>query len=937
MQSNPGDKIFYTLATLKLADPQFAETIIKALEKNENEIQPQQLTFLVKEIIWGLTQEISFGKAYALGMAELTGKIPDTQLTKYVKLVHTALKQGPTLAQMIARYLVPLFCCDPDLLIKPFIKTIIIMFRKGNYTLSGPLGILALFLKENDTSSALSFINLLETVFKQELTYNRSRYLANLFSRELRYFKPAKRAWQIAALEKVVKEDLDLADPFINGLEHGLKRLGQTALNQFIVIGLEKYRTSPKLGLKFLSLASKLGQDTCRDMQVTVSLSQVKQQMDNYLGARIGKLITVHPLSFLPAALTKSLNGQCLALSDSNHIYLSNEIDNYNSKSENIRLYMGLMKMEACLLEFGTYDFDYEKAFYEREGCLGKILKNRCSLENSDLETISDLERFFKIFPDQDLAQDLFTIFEHGRIWKLIGLNYPGMLKKILPLYQQEIRRLLKDSKGNNLLLPLYQALCMDSSSKGSSKDIFKLDACMQDACDLFFDQIAQNNMVETIALLVGQNYFPIEAFFKTKIKQKQPADRYYPHYSLKIPFGHYLRPDIFRLSILKSEKLANIIKNQLVKKGIKVFKSDLQKKIKNSNNQLSADELQEIIANDPRNFKADHDGSFAGFIDFDHLDLSDIDGLLQDEPQISDKSQNTGFRYKEWDSKLGDYLHDHVLVREKLLPGIPGDFYNMTLEKRYGLISKIKNAFELLKPQGLQIMRPWEEGDEFDYAALLDFAVEKKAGLMPSDRLFIKRVKQYRDVAALLLVDFSRSTANFVDGSRSTVLDVAREAIVLLLEAVKILGDTFAVAGFSGTGRLGVDYFIIKDFYDNQEELIKSRINSVTPQRSTRMGAAIRHSAAKLEKIPAKTRLLIIISDGFPNDTGYKGAYAMEDTRRAIVEARAKSIYTKAVTVNIANSAKLDDIYGNVHHNTINSVDQLPDRMLDFYGAITR
>ena len=313
----------------------------------------------------------------------------------------------------------------------------------------------------------------------------------------------------------------------------------------------------------------------------------------------------------------------------------------------------------------------------------------------------------------------------------------------------------------------------------------------------------------------------------------------------------------------------------------------------------------------------------------------------MQDEPQILPQilkdSQNTGFRYKEWDSRLGDYLQDHVLVREKLFPGIPGDFYDKTLEKLHGLISKIKNAFELLKPQGLQILRPWEEGDEFDYSALLDFAVEKKAGLMPSDRLFIKRVKQYRDVAALLLVDFSRSTANFVDGSRSTVLDVAREAIVLLLEAVKILGDTFAVAGFSGTGRLGVDYFIIKDFDDNQEELIKSRINSVTPQRSTRMGAAIRHSTAKLEEIPAKIRLLIIISDGFPNDTGYKGVYALEDTRRAIVEARAKSIYTKAVTVNIANSAKLDDIYGNVHHNTINSVDQLPDRMLDFYGAITR
>jgi len=168
-------------------------------------------------------------------------------------------------------------------------------------------------------------------------------------------------------------------------------------------------------------------------------------------------------------------------------------------------------------------------------------------------------------------------------------------------------------------------------------------------------------------------------------------------------------------------------------------------------------------------------------------------------------------------------------------------------------------------------------------------------------------------------------------------VLDIEKEAIVLFCEALAVVGDRFSIAGFSGTGHLGVDYFKIKEFDEAMDESVRQRINAMAPQRNTRMGAAIRHATARLEKVPSKVRLLIILGDGFPNDTGYKREYAISDTRKAVFEAHSKQIFTHAITVNVAHDVKLDKLYGAVNHNVISNVHELPDRLLGIYSALTR
>jgi nitric oxide reductase activation protein len=165
----------------------------------------------------------------------------------------------------------------------------------------------------------------------------------------------------------------------------------------------------------------------------------------------------------------------------------------------------------------------------------------------------------------------------------------------------------------------------------------------------------------------------------------------------------------------------------------------------------------------------------------------------------------------------------------------------------------------------------------------------------------------------------------------------VEKEAVVLFCEAMEVLGDRFAVAGFSGTGRLAVDYCEIKQWDEALDASVRNRIGALRPQRNTRMGAAVRHAAARFTACNARMRLLIMLSDGFPNDTGYKQRYAVEDTRAAILEARARGIHTHAITVQLRAASRLDAVYGPLHHTLIADARELPSRLLRLYGKLTR
>ncbi len=921
------------LSPLRVADPDLFAEVITSLKNKAVTIFEEDVTVLVEETLWALSLERSFGQSVARGYSNLIGEVCSTHFHRYQNLVRSFGNQGPTLGRIMADHLVPVLSHGDGPFLERFLQALKIMLDKGTYTLKDPLEGLSDLLNEKDFDAANAYIDLLIAIFSENMSYVQCQMFAHHIPRAVRSFEVSKRVWQIKQLHRVIKADYHLFDHFLRGMEKGLYLLSQEALDDFVSLALDKARRNVKLTSKFLSLESKLGLDTYADMQVAIPLSEIRHPLNRYLRARTGLPISVRSLSDLPDSMLKPDDGKTFICSDGKFIYLVDEINKFPAKNENSALFKGLTRLEAGHFEFGTFDFDLEKAlqkYHHSTHIRGQNVKDDAVFDPQD---ISDLERFFLRFPIPGLASDLFTVFEHGRIRLLLGRRYPGLIRRTLPLLHREAFHMIEQKVPIDAVFLLYLNIGLDLFIKHSAHVDEKITSIVNKIEKQFKTAMIDDDKIETCFKLVNMAYPVIDMLFNTSEHSRGLKKTYKP---LRTPFGRRLRPDLFYMTHRNIEQTAAKLTVQLTGRGYKVYKSDIRRILMANKGMISHEDIQSIIQNH-RNDSGPHMPEYETSINLSWLDLSQLQGNGALVPVPGDDDIGPVFWYKEWDCNLKDYLSSHVRVVDRSIPESSGNFYIRTLKEHRGLVQRIRYAFELLKPEGLMRLRQWVEGDAFDYRALLDFAIDKKAGKIPSDRLYIKHIKQTRDVTALLLVDLSRSTANTVYNSKETILHVEKEAIVLFCEALQVVGDMFAVAGFSSTGRLGVDYFRIKDFEENLEDTVKRRIDALSSQRNTRLGAAIRHAACQLEAVSSRVRLLIVLSDGFPNDVDYKHQYAIEDTRKSILEARSKNIFTHAITINFAGDPKLDDLYGNIHHNVISDVRELPDKLLRIYGSLTR
>ena len=898
------------LAELYVADPEIAAEVTDRLLPEDIPALTLCLSDFIEDSIWALAQESAFGRSVATGYVALVqSKCDAEQMGLYHRYVRKYGQSGPALGKIMADQLVCVLQLKDAALFEAFLITTETMLEKGAYTLYGPFKVLSDVCKSGDTASVSAYLDLLRETFSLPLTYKQCRPFTYTLPKAVSTFSLEKRAFQTEALGRVIKADFRLSDKFLDGLSKGLRLLTQSTLYDFVSKGLEKLEKNFSRCAKFLSLEAKTGLDTFRALQVTVPLSQVRPALGQYINARTGFPVALKSCSSLPGSWRKEINGNPEVISDGKCIYLPDEISRFEEKQKNTDLYKTLAKLEVGLFEFGTFDFDMEK------------LAGRVAISDNftkDIEEeLPDLERFIMGFEDPKLASDLFTLFEHGRIKQHLTVHYPGLLRRTQPMVQHEFAETDIFGEPVDLLGLLYRVLVMDMPIDPVPDMSEEANRVYEEAISDFNRKMSDTANVETSAQLVLKVY--------PEVKRLKP--KILP---LKTPFGRKIEPEIYFSAWRQMDHLALILKKKLAEEGVQVYRSEVKKRLIENDGSLSLSDVEELaVSFNPDTFRKDPYAI--------QLDLSSV--LKKSGITRLQEEDLTGpvFYYREWDNVLNDYLHHHTLVRVRDLAESESDFYEKTVGRYIGLIKQIRYAFELLKPEGLAILRQWVEGDEFDYRALLDFALDKKAGIMPSDRLYIKRIKQQRDVAVLLLVDLSRSTANTVADSIATVLDVEKEAIVLFCEALEVVGDAYAIAGFSGTGRLGVDYFIIKGFDDTLTDGVRKRINAMNPQRSTRMGAAIRHATAQLAAVSSRVKLLIVIGDGFPNDVDYKKDYAIEDTRKSIAEARSKNIHTHALTVNISGDPKLDDLYGNVHHHVISDVRELPDKLPRIYSTLTR
>ena len=896
---------------LSIADPKAAQRMFGHLNGSDHSLYVHRLTRIVNEVIEALAMEVSFGRDLADGMGRMlaAGRLDD--LDRYRRLVKMAAVRGPALAALFARYLVPVLVCGDDHLADQFGETTRIMLQKGTYTLKAPLETLSTLIEEKDMPCAHAFLDLLSTTYALETSYNRTVYLTHTLPRAVDGFARSRRLWQIRGLARIIRVDERLADSYLDGLTSGLGLLSEAALNEFIDRAIQLYQKTPDQGARFLSLESRPASETCRDLLVAVPLSAVRSGLERYLRARTGLAVAIRPLSALSEKQRTNGPGVPLVRCDGRAIYLPDEMDLMARRAENAALYKLLAKLEAGAIEFGTYDLDVEKVPDTATAAAAPQLDIAEAVAAE-----SDLSRFLGGFEHPILALDLFTLCEHARIARKVSQHYPGLFRRLTEILSDTDLQASAGIRVGGTWFPLYRQLVMNEAPVANH--------ALKSAGQAMADRLNQvtssgDDTVESSARLTME-FYPSLADLTSAIG----PSAYRP---LALPFGRRLEPLFFGPFHTTYHRLATDIRDHLSKRNIRVFRSEIQHLLVRQDGRLSAADLRPLIIPPPT----------AAAVDLSWLDLDSLacsHGLGQ---PANGADSADAFRYREWDCCMGDYLPDRVRVMEREIDGPDPGFYRQTLDISRGMVRRIRYAFELLRPEEITILRQWREGDAFDYRALLDYALDKKAGLMPSDRLFIKRMKRVRDVATLLLVDQSRSTANAVDDRGTTVLDVEKQAIVLLCEALQVVGDRFAIAGFSGTGPLGVDYYRIKDMDAPFDDNVRGRISAMAPQRSTRMGAAIRHAAALLSPVQARVRLIILLGDGFPNDLAYKGPYAVEDTRRAVMEARAAAIHVKAITVNTSDNGQLDRLYGSNHNTRIGNIRDLPDRLVRVYSALTQ
>ena len=285
---------------------------------------------------------------------------------------------------------------------------------------------------------------------------------------------------------------------------------------------------------------------------------------------------------------------------------------------------------------------------------------------------------------------------------------------------------------------------------------------------------------------------------------------------------------------------------------------------------------------------------------------------------------------YDEWDFQRRHYRKNWCVLRELDAPTGDDHFVPATLKKYAVQVAHLRRSFEMLRGED-RLLKRMQHGDDIDLDAVISGYAEMKCGMELSERLFTKRHKAERNLAVLFMVDMSGSTKGWIN-------EAEREALVLLAEALEVLGDRYAIYGFSGMTRKQCEIFRIKRFDEPYSTLVQQRIAGIAPQDYTRMGVAIRHLTALFETVDARTKLLITLSDGKPDDysDNYRGDYGIEDTRQALLEAHRAGIKPFCITIDHQARDYLPHMYGAVNWTMVDDVSRLPFKVADIYRRLT-
>jgi nitric oxide reductase activation protein len=240
--------------------------------------------------------------------------------------------------------------------------------------------------------------------------------------------------------------------------------------------------------------------------------------------------------------------------------------------------------------------------------------------------------------------------------------------------------------------------------------------------------------------------------------------------------------------------------------------------------------------------------------------------------------------RYPEWDERGNRYREDWVTVHESdpWNPDGARDPGPLGLEARAAVKRGLVKAALVPETRGRTAA-----GEQLHPDGVVDLALWRRhpGGTPPMPFADVRRTRP--DVAVMVLLDASDSTQDDTDSGVS-VFDQHLALAYRLSAGCEAIGLPVGLYAFQAWGRGLVRLLRVKSFGERHGGRTRARLGHLEAAGYTRMGGAIRHATKILERsAPGMKRVLVLVSDGFPYDEGYEGAYATADTRQAMLEAR--------------------------------------------------
>ena len=715
--------------------------------------------------------------------------------------------------------------------------------------------------------------------------------------------------------------------PAIRTLPRAYEEAGEQRLLEWIATGRDIGRTRPEAGVTFFALESRTSLRVLRHDDTGVNLEEVQEVLRKYIQMLSGWAAGIERQEFFsyPPALEEfPVPGDAIPLPA--------RIDLFPTYEENFRLFRALAMLQAGRREFGTYDFRLERLWPQ-------LSEEVRQLGEASGPPTGGLGAFFACFPHPQVVEALFLLVETRRVTHRVGQSYRGLRSDLEWLNIISLPSLLPET-----LRTLFATLTLPPQPSHTVYDSARW------AADTY------QRILSSLVMVQRQDQDP--ASFEAALFEKMTGDALIdPDMTDDSPPPAEDMPELPQLT-LEPEEDDDTGGAPLSPEELKAL---LEAGVDLNIRQGKPDSL-----NPQGLYITDLDGKLPAHSDPD-AGLPE-NGTLVNTGRRRERQEALTFFYDEWDYHIADYRARWCRLREIMLSGDAGEFFAKTLGDYVALTPAIKAEFQRIRPEQYRLVRGLEDGEEFDLNAVITAVSDRRARLAPSPKVYTTKRQTERDVAALFLLDMSASTDEPVVSLPPTygqddpddwlaawkkkpvepqpkprrIIDVTKEALVLMAEALEEIGDAYAIYGFSGQGRDNVEFYHVKSFTESLSPTIKGRIGAIEPKRSTRMGPAIRHSLEKLKDIACRVKLLILLSDGFPQDMDYgtdrrSATYGIQDTMMALREADQAGVLTFCLTIDQAGHDYLRDMCAPSRYMVLEDVTSLPTELPKVYQRYIR